>query len=76
MIVRHEEGRDRRGAAHRVDCARVAQARGGRGVDEGVQGVAIVAPRRTMTLGEQVVLAAITAGPILLCEVAMIMGWC
>lgn len=45
-------------------------------MDEGVQGVAIVAPRRAMTLGEQVTLAAITAGPILLCEIAMIMGWC
>lgn len=44
-------------------------------MDEGVQGVAVVAPRRTLTFGEQVALAAITAGPILLCEIAMIMGW-
>lgn len=76
MIVRHETGRVGRGPAVSGDCERTPQARGGRIVDEGFQGVAIVAPRRAMTLGEQVALAAITAGPILLCELAMIMGWC
>lgn len=76
MIVRHETGRVGRGAAVGGNCERTPQARGGRIVDEGVQGVAVVAPRRTLTLGEQVALAAITAGPILLCEIAMIMGWC
>lgn len=45
-------------------------------MDEGVQGLAIVAQRRAMTVKEQVLLTAITAGPILLCELAWIMGWC
>lgn len=45
-------------------------------MDEGVQGVAVVAPRRAMTVKEQAAFAAITAGPVLLCEIAMIMGWC
>ena len=76
MIVRHETGRVGRGAAVSGNCERTSQARGGRIVDEGFQGVAIVAPRRAMTLKEQVLLTAITAGPILLCELAWIMGWC
>lgn len=40
LIVRHEEGRARRGSAVRVDCARAAQVRGGRGVDAGLQRLA------------------------------------
>jgi|GEM_PF-5000064 len=31
---------------------------------------------RKLTMSQSIALAAITAGPILLCEVAMIMGWC
>lgn len=29
-----------------------------------------------LTERQSIALAAITAGPILLCEIAMIMGWC
>lgn len=29
-----------------------------------------------LTARQSIALAAITAGPILLCEIAMIMGWC
>lgn len=43
MIVRHETGRARRGSAVRVDCARAAQVRGGRGVDARLQKLAAVA---------------------------------
>lgn len=76
MIVRHETGRVHRGSAHGIHSPRAAQARGGRVVDEGVQGVAGVAPWNPMTLGEQAALAVIVASPILLCEIAWIMGWC
>lgn len=31
---------------------------------------------RKLTMSQSIALAAITAGPILLCEIAMIMGWC
>lgn len=45
-------------------------------MDDGVQGVAGVAPGNPMTLGEQVALAVVAACPLLLCELAWIMGWC
>lgn len=40
LIVRHEEGRARRGSAVRVDCARTPQARRGRDMDARVQELA------------------------------------
>ena len=75
LIVRHETGRVHRGSVHGIHSPRAAQVRGGRIVDEGVQGVAGVAPGNPMTLGEQAALAVVAACPLLLCELAWAMGW-